>query len=254
MRPSGPCWILTLDASTPRSAIAVGRVDVDAGTHARVASDDEAAEQASAQLMPRVERVLARAGITPRALAAVACGRGPGTFTGTRVAVASAKGLAYGLGVPVVGVSTLAAVAASAEHEGPVLALLDARKGEVYGGRFECARLDGGEGLPRVSAVGDERVAPLATLVEALAPRSPTLRVVGSGVEPYRDALPPSLLATARSLPGPTSAGLWAATVDAWANGRLEDPAALEAVYLRQSYAEIGIHPPKRPFVKSPFV
>lgn len=255
-RPPGPSWILTFDASTPRCAIAVGRVDVAAGTHQLVVGDDEdgaADHQASAQLMPRVERALLRAGIEPRALAAVGCGRGPGTFTGTRVAVASAKGLAYGLGLPVIGVSTLAAVGASVEHDGPVLALLDARRGEVYGGRFACVGL-GREALPEVTAEDEERVAPLAELLQGLAPWPEGLRVVGSGVEPYRHALPESLAVTAQPLPGPTAAGLWAATVAAWSTARVLHPAALDAVYLRASYAEIGIHPPKRPFVKSPFV
>ncbi len=259
---SGPAWLVALDASTPRAVIAVGWVDVTAGTHALVVADDddEGPDPASAGLMPRVERALLRAGIEARALAAVACGRGPGTFTGTRVAVASAKGLAYGVGCPVIPVSTLAAVAASDGRVGTVLATLDARRGEVYAGRWRCEVE--GSGLPRVEALDEERVATLAVVLGELAsgPASgpgsglgdPWL--VGSGVQAYPEAIPEHLARSARPLPGPTAAGLWAAGVAAWVDGRAQHPAALEAVYLRASYAELGLNTPKRPFVKSPFV
>jgi len=252
--PSSAAWILAIDAATPRCVVAVGWVDTAAGAQALVVGDDEEeADQASATLTARIERALARAGIGVRALAAVACGRGPGTFTGTRVAVASAKGLAYGLGRPVVPVSTLAAVAASHAHAGTVLAVLDARRGEVYGG---CWRWESGRagGMPRMEALGEERVATLSSWLEEIAPWPADLRVVGSGVAAYREALPPALVEAAEVLPGPTAAGLWAASVAAFAAGRACHPAALEAVYLRASYAELGVHTPKRPFVKSPFV
>lgn len=268
--PESAAWLLALDASTPRCVVAVGWVDVAAGVQALVVADDEdeAADQASVRLMPRIERALAAAGIEARALAAVACGRGPGTFTGTRVAVASAKGLAYGLGRPVVPVSTLAAVAASSTRAGTVLAVLDARRGEVYGGRwrYEGGRDEdrGGErrapgpatraGLPRLEAMDEERAATLGAWLEEIAPWPEDLRVVGSGAAAYRDVVPPQLAGALEPRPGPTAAGLWAASVAAWADGQAQHPAALEAVYLRASYAELGIHTPKRPFVKSPFV
>jgi tRNA threonylcarbamoyladenosine biosynthesis protein TsaB len=248
-------WILALDASTPRTAVAVGWIDAAEGTQALVVGDDaEEVDQASATLTARMARALEGAGIEAQALDAVACGRGPGTFTGTRVAVATAKGLAYGLGRPVVPVSTLAAVAASSGHEGTVLAVIDARRGEVYGGRFGCEGLGGGGRLPRVESEGEERVATLAAWLEAIAPWPEDLRVVGSGVAAQREAVPPELAEVAVPLPGPTAAGLWAASVAAFVAGERCHPAALEAVYLRASYAELGVNVPKRPFVKSPFV
>lgn len=254
MSASSRSWILALDASTPRTAVAVGWIDAATGAQALVVGDDaEEVDQASATLTGRMARALEGAGIEARALAAVACGRGPGTFTGTRVAVATAKGLAYGLGRPVVPVSTLAAVAASSGHAGTVLAVVDARRGEVYGGRFRCEGLGGG-GLPRVGVEGEERVATLAAWLEAIAPWPEDLRVVGSGVAAQREAVPPELSGAAVPLPGPTAEGLWAASVAAFVAGERCHPAALEAVYLRASYAELGVNVPKRPFVKSPFV
>jgi tRNA threonylcarbamoyladenosine biosynthesis protein TsaB len=251
--PSGAAWLLALDASTPRAAVAVGWIDAAAGTQALVVGDDDdEADQASATLTTRIARALERAGIGARALAAVACGRGPGTFTGTRVAVATAQGLAYGLGRPVVPVSTLAAVATSGGRAGTVLAVLDARRGEVYGARWRCESRGAGE-LPRVHALDEERVATLESWLADIAPWPADLSVVGSGAAAYGAAIPAELAGAALPLPGPTAAGLWAASVVAFAGGQACHPAALEAVYLRASYAELGVHTPKRPFVRSPF-
>lgn len=254
--PPAAAWLLALDASTPRTVVAVGWVEAGARAQALVVGDDaDDGDQASATLTGRMAAALGRAGIEARALAAVACGRGPGTFTGTRVAVATAKGLAYGLGRPVVPVSTLAAVAASLgpRQSGSVLAVVDARRGEVYGGRFRC-EIEREGALPRVDAEGEERVATLAAWLESISPWPAGLRVVGSGVGAQRESVPPELAAGAVPLPGPTAEGLWAASVAAFVAGPLCHPAALEAVYLRASYAELGVNVPKRPFVKSPFV
>lgn len=86
-------------------------------------------------ILPMVERLLAEAGLNLRSLDAVAFGRGPGAFTGLRVAAAVTQGLAYGADIPVVPVSNLAAlaVAAHARHGVEyILACLDARMQEVY--------------------------------------------------------------------------------------------------------------------------
>ena len=104
-----PTWILSLDASTPATVVAVGRVD-ESAPRAEVVSIARA-NQTSERLTDHIHGCLTRAGITPAKLAYVACGVGPGTFTGTRVTVALAKGIALGLGVPVTPVSTLEAVA-----------------------------------------------------------------------------------------------------------------------------------------------
>lgn len=252
--PPSTAWLVAFDASTPRAAVAVGWVDAAARAQALVVGDDEdEADQASATLTTRIARALERAGIGARALAAVACGRGPGTFTGTRVAVATAQGLAYGLGRPVVPVSTLAAVAASGGHSGTVLAVLDARRGEVYGGRWRCEGLGAGE-LPRMHALDEERVATLESWLADIAPWPADLSVVGSGASAYGAAIPAELAGAVQPLPGPSAVGLWAASVTAFVAGQACHPAALEAVYLRASYAELGVHTPKRPFVRSPFV
>ncbi len=85
--------------------------------------------------LPWAEQLLAEAGIAKSQLDAIAVGRGPGAFTGVRLGVALAQGIALALDRPVVPVSTLAALALRAEGE-RILAAIDARMGEVYTGAF----------------------------------------------------------------------------------------------------------------------
>lgn len=112
------------------------------------------------RLLPLIDAVLADARIEKLELQAVAFGCGPGAFTGVRMAVAAAQGIAYGLGIPALPVSSLAALAQEGFERGavaPILALADARMGEVYAGFFDVDA----EGV--VEAIGDEcLVAPSA--------------------------------------------------------------------------------------------
>lgn len=106
-------------------------------------------------ILPMVEALLAEAGLRLQDLDALAFGRGPGAFTGLRIAAGVVQGLALGADLPVVPVSNLAALARAAlrergEHR--VLACLDARMGEVYWGAFSAT----GEGL--VQPAGPETV------------------------------------------------------------------------------------------------
>ena len=82
------------------------------------------------RLMPMLEEVLAEAGLGWRDLKALAVGTGPGNFTGVRIAVAAARGLALGLGIPAVGVTRLEALAYGLPR--PLTVIEDARRGEVY--------------------------------------------------------------------------------------------------------------------------
>ena len=86
-------------------------------------------------LLVMVDEALARSGRCAADLDAVACGAGPGSFTGLRIGLATAKGLCFALGKPLVMVSSLAALAARAP-DGRVCATIDAYKGEVYAGLF----------------------------------------------------------------------------------------------------------------------
>lgn len=100
--------------------------------------------------LPWAEQLLAEAGIAKAQLDAIAVGRGPGAFTGVRLGISIAQGIALALDLPVVAVSTLAALAMRASG-GRILAAIDARMGEVYLGSFTH---DGAE----LRAVGPEAV------------------------------------------------------------------------------------------------
>lgn len=95
-----------------------------------------AGQQHSALLLPCVTRLLAEAGIGLGKLDCIAFGSGPGSFTGLRIACAAAQGLAFGLDIPVVGVSTLLALA-QASGADRAIAALDARMGEIYLAAYE---------------------------------------------------------------------------------------------------------------------
>ena len=93
------------------------------------------------RLLPMVDELLAEAGIRLSALAAIAFGRGPGGFTGLRVAAGTAQGLAAGARIPVLPVSDLAAIAlaGSGLSGNRVLVCMDARMGQVYWAAFDCS-------------------------------------------------------------------------------------------------------------------
>jgi tRNA threonylcarbamoyl adenosine modification protein YeaZ len=115
------------------------------------ASRIEPMEKGQAErLIPLLETLLTEAHLTWRDLSALAVGTGPGNFTGVRIAVAAARGLALSLGIPAIGVTRLQALAHGLPH--PLMVVEDARRGEVYVQEFgtDCpdARLTDIASLP----------------------------------------------------------------------------------------------------------
>ncbi|NYF26384.1 tRNA (adenosine(37)-N6)-threonylcarbamoyltransferase complex dimerization subunit type 1 TsaB [Sporosarcina sp. JAI121] len=91
----------------------------------------------SLRAMPAIEELLTKAGLTPSNLDAIAVSEGPGSYTGARIGVTIAKTLAWTLGKPLVGVSTLKALAANALFfNGLICPIVDARRGNVYAGVY----------------------------------------------------------------------------------------------------------------------
>ena len=135
----------------------------------------------AALILPMIESVLAEAGLTINQLDGIAVGRGPGAFTGVRIAVSVAQGLAFAADLPVVPVSTLAALALGAARETGQMRIataLDARMGEVYWGTWAVSE-------DRVALLGEERVCAPALVT---APPDGWFGV-GSGWSAYAQAL-----------------------------------------------------------------
>ena len=92
------------------------------------------------RILPMVQQILAESGVSLNQLDALAFGRGPGSFTGVRIGIGIAQGLAMGADLPMIGVSTLATMAQGAFRQmgaTQVLASIDARMGEVYWGQYQ---------------------------------------------------------------------------------------------------------------------
>lgn len=187
--------MLALDTSSSVTAVALvedSRVLVEDCT----ASDERHAES----LLPRIEHCLAEAGVALRDIDVFAVGIGPGSFTGVRVGVATAKGLALATGKPLRGVVSLAALAASVLELSPpsealVAPILDAYKGEVFCALYAIGPAQSTLLVPPMHAVPELAAAQLA---EAAAGRE--VHVLGSGYRRYAErmagALPARVLAT----------------------------------------------------------
>jgi tRNA threonylcarbamoyladenosine biosynthesis protein TsaB len=151
---TSPVLTLAFDTATPRSTCALVRGDDVLGER----------ETAAVRVLAEADALLAQAGLGREALDRIVVGTGPGSFTGLRIGLATARALAYALDLPVAGVSTLAALAAAAPGALPVI---DARRGEVF------------------TLAGEE---PVVLLPAELEPE-PGRRCVGDGACRYRTLL-----------------------------------------------------------------
>ncbi len=162
--------LLAVDTSTTSCSVALFRGD-------RLLAEEiyTAGKTHSRYLMSMIHRMLERCRCEPEDIGGIAVTRGPGTFTGLRIGISTVKGLAAATGAPVVGVSSLAALAFPlALHECPVVAMIDARRGEVYYTQFRGSV----QPATRVSVAAPETAA-------AALPENAIL--VGSGALLYRE-------------------------------------------------------------------
>jgi tRNA threonylcarbamoyladenosine biosynthesis protein TsaB len=107
--------------------------------HQSISLESNGVQTHSHAILPMVQRVLAQAGVTLAQCDAIAFGVGPGSFTGVRTACGIAQGLAFGLNLPVIPISTLQAMAQACQDSAGmsnVVTLLDARMGEVYWAQY----------------------------------------------------------------------------------------------------------------------
>jgi tRNA threonylcarbamoyladenosine biosynthesis protein TsaB len=212
------------------------------------------------RILPMIDDLLSEAGLRLTALNAIAFGRGPGSFTGVRLAATVTQGLAFGANLGVIPVSDLNAVAQRAFATDPTLtrALVcnDARMAEVYWGCYET----GGGDLARLE--GEEHVSKPSEV--KLPPGWSTAAAVGRGFIAYADALRHALPQVPFVSPADSSAAatfpvdnsllcflphareIAQLAVPELAAGRLLPPEAAVPIYLRDNVAHVA-QPPKRP-------
>jgi tRNA threonylcarbamoyladenosine biosynthesis protein TsaB len=169
--------VLGLDTATPDTVVAVLAGDRAVERRHRPGPGERPGH--AAQLLPLARAALGDLGLGFGDVDRIGAGVGPGTFTGLRIGVATARSLALATGAEVVGVSTPAALATGAARDGaPVLAVLDARRGEAFAAGFE-------DGEPRFGPVA-VRPEDLAALVGGDGAR---WVAVGDGAVRFRDHL-----------------------------------------------------------------
>ena len=221
--------ILAIETS---SAACSAALSVDGAVEERYAL---APRQHAALILPMIESLLAESGSGVGELDAIAFGRGPGSFTGVRIAASIVQGIAFGADKPVIPVSTLAVLALGGLRESSgsrVMAALDARKSEVYWGCFEKS---GDTVLLR----GDECVCSPA---EVPLPAAVDWVAAGSGWAAYADVLMQRLGAqVVRVLPDlePRAGDVARLALGEYQYGRLLKPEEAVPVYLRDNVAEV---------------
>src|SRR4051812_4459093 len=134
----------------------------------------------------------------PEQIRLVATTVGPGSFTGLRVGVTTAKTLAYAIGAEVLGIGTLEAIAHSVPPDFPgdqpqeIQAVMDAQRKEFFVGRFRRQRRERGEVLPRMTQMDANSIVPIREWLAAL--KAGTI-VTGSGLATVADQLPAHVIA-----------------------------------------------------------
>lgn len=137
----------------------------------------------SIQAMPAVEQLLTAAGLKPADLSAIAVAEGPGSYTGVRIGVTLAKTLAWTLGIPLIGVSSLEVLAANgAPFEGVICPLFDARRNHVYCGLYKWK-------AGRLHRIWEDRHGSMDELLSDLSFIHQPILFVGMDTDLYRSAI-----------------------------------------------------------------
>lgn len=190
----------------------------------------------SERLIPSIKAILETAGVKLAEIDAFAASIGPGSFTGLRVGLAAAKGFAYALKKPIVGISSLKSLAYNMYGcELVVVSLIDARRGEYYisAGRFKGCRLN---------VILDDTVMPPEDVIRFVKSLKEKAVFVGDGTLHLKDALKKGLGVRAVIPPAgkihPHASNIAMLAVERLKKGDADDVAALAPNYVRKSDAE----------------
>ena len=192
---------------------------------------DETPRQQSSLLAPYVAEVLQEAGLTATQLDAVAVSEGPGSYTGLRVGVSTAKGICFGAGVPLIGVDTLQILACQAAGTcDRIVAMLDARRMEVYAAPF--------------SPTGQKLAGTAAVILDENSYREEleagTVLFIGTGIEKFQAICPHP---HARFQPCfPLAEAMLQPARAAWQKKEFKDTAYFEPFYLKDFVAGVTKH------------
>ena len=189
------------------------------------------------RIIDEIQKVLDQAGHKLRDCAAIVTGLGPGSFIGVRIGLATIKGLAFGANIPVIGVSSSAALALSAQQQGRVAVAIDAKKGQVYASAHVVnAELNLQHELAAPQPLAPDKAQQLFASIGAFD------LVTGDGFVRYADIFSPLLTATPR--PQSVNKGIEVIALATLAQARLAnrdfcDLDTLAPHYARRSEAEI---------------
>ena len=240
--------VLAFDTANEIVAIGVGRLVPDGRSVETVATFEVQARRASnTRLLPEIDALLKEHGFARDRIACVAVGRGPGSFTGVRIAMATAKGVASALGVGLIGVSTLDAVAWNAWAKGVrgrALVVADAMRHEVYPVRYLVddagAHRTEPDSVVKAAAAAESLSGDVAETVDGA-----QLQIMGDALSKYADVFQPCGSLLSEALWSVTGRGLLLALQESWRAGESDpfdsvrhNPALALPVYTRLSDAE----------------
>ncbi|WZL73780.1 tRNA (adenosine(37)-N6)-threonylcarbamoyltransferase complex dimerization subunit type 1 TsaB [Clostridiaceae bacterium 35-E11] len=190
----------------------------------------------SQKLMPMIEALMKSCEIQMKDIDVIAVAKGPGSFTGLRIGVATAKGLAHTRNIPVVGISTLDGLAFNLPYcEGIICPILDARRNQVYTAVYKWDN----DMLHRIEA---PMAVSLEELITKLSERPEKIIFVGDGVEkniePLKQALTDRVMRSPNSIKMPRASSIAELALQKAKEGNLESFYTLMPEYLRKSEAE----------------
>jgi len=221
--------VLALETSSLVSSIAVLKED-----KLLAELNIESTKHHSELLVPHIEELLKMASIEKSGLSAIAVSTGPGSFTGLRIGLATAKAMAYVLNIPVIGVSTLKGLAWNLRVEGALLCpLMDAQKGNVYTALYEVRNGEFAE-------LWNERVESLEWVL-AEARRNPKMMLLGEGNNRLVRKIEEYGLSSQRPAPHlymPRAASIGFAAMERILAGEADSLMEVVPNYIRRSEAE----------------
>lgn len=209
--------ILALDTTTGSCSVAVL-----AGEKSYSVAGGQPALQAE-KLFSLIAEVLHQAGLSYKSLGAIAVTTGPGSFTGVRIGLAAAKGIALAAALPLIGIGSLEAIAWEARGYGgndiPILAVMDARRNQVYAQYFSAeARPLGEASLLNLDAIAQ------------IVPQGPVI-LAGNGITLVHNNMPQAIMAETITVPK--------ALMVARAAHDRQQSGAVEALYIREPDAKV---------------